>query len=44
MDERRDMEETRVDDLDGYRLDPYEDEVSEAAWEFATDPDQIVPW
>ena len=44
MDERRDIEDTVMDDLDGYGRDPFEDEVAEVAWDFATDPDQIVPW
>ena len=44
MDERRDSEETWVGDLDGYGRDPFEDELAEAVWEFATDPEQIVPW
>lgn len=44
MDERRDIEESTMDDLDGCGCDPFDGEVAEAAWEFATDPDQIVPW
>jgi len=42
MDERRDIEE--MVDEGRYDCDLFADEVAEAVWDYATDPEQIVPW
>lgn len=47
MDEWRDgrSEDTLVlDDAADCPRDPFADDIAEAAWEWANDPDQVIPW